>query len=278
MSDGLFKRFGPFIKGCELPKCVIRIFETTEDAGFLFEGPAFSVFSDAVSNEGSQCVFRVNEYRFAPCGDGVAVWCDQPVWAWVHDGFSYIEVVVKRPFQLTEGFFAVIMRAYQYAALHGGALLMHSAAVAYGGEGLLFCGVPGAGKSTQAKLWRGHLGAEAINNDQPCIVYKAGRAFVSGSPWSGKEPCYKNLCVPARAIVFVEKSAENRIEKVSSAEAYGLLYLNEYVVPVRPETEREYDAAIRRLVSCVPVLRQYCTKTEEAPATLAAFLENELGA
>lgn len=274
ITQALIRRFAPFkTKECKLPGCDVQIYTDANCAGFLSENPAFSACKQKLdAGAFLPGELRVGEYCYAPCADGVLIREDGAILVWIHDRFRRMDVVLKEPKQYSQSLHALMMRAYQYTALCGGGLLMHSAAVAYRGQGLLFCGVPGAGKSTQARLWEQVYGAEAINNDQPCIVYEDGKALVSGTPWSGKEPCYKNLCVPARAIVLVEKSNAERIEPVSRAEAYGLLSLHEYVVPLQPEIEALYDAAVEKLVKAVPVYRQFCTKTEAAPRTLHAYL------
>ena len=233
---------------------------------------AFSQEAPEPEDVGSACQ-RLNEFCFSPCEDGVLITGAHSIKAWVHDRWQRIDVALREPMQNAASLYNVLLRAYQYVAVHAGALVMHAAAVQADGSGILFCGVPGAGKSTQARLWEQAFGAETINNDQPCIIFEEDRAFVCGSPWSGKEPCYRDVCVPARAIVFVEKSAENRIEKLSPAEAYSLLFLNEFVIPIRPETEKAYEEAIRRLIGCVPVYRQYCTISVEAPALLKRRLD-----
>ena len=272
----LIRRFAPFkTKECKLPDCVVQIYTDSNCAGFLTENPAFSVCKETLDAElPLPDELPAGEYFFAPCADGVLIRESKStdILVWIHDRFRQMDIVLKEPKQYSQAFHALMLRGYQYTALYGGGLMMHSAAVAYRGQGVLFCGVPGAGKSTQARLWEKVYGAEAINNDQPCIVYEDGKAFVSGTPWSGKEPCYKNLCVPVRSIVLVEKSNVDRIEPVSRAEAYGLLSLHEYVVPVQPETEALYDAAVEHLVNAVPVCRQYCTTTETAPQTLHGYL------
>ena len=265
----LIRRFAPFrTKECKLPACAVQIYTDSNCAGFLSENPAFSVCKEQLeSGIPLPDELPVGEYCYAPCADGALIWENGEILVWIHDQYRQMDVVLKEPMQYSQSLHALMMRAYQYTALYGGGLLMHSAAVAYRGQGILFCGVPGAGKSTQARLWERVCGAEAINNDQPCIVYEDGKALVSGTPWSGKEPCYKNLCVPVRAVVLVDKSDADRIEPVPPAEAYGLLRMHEYVVPVQPEIEAMYNAA-------VPVFRQFCTKTEGAPLALYAYLNN----
>ena len=276
ITNNLIRRFAPFkTKECKLPDCAVQIYTDVNCAGFLSENPAFSVCKDKLDAGLSlPDELPVGEYCYAPCADGILIRERGDILVWIHGRFRRMDVVLQEPMQHSPSLHALMMRAYQYTALYGGGLLIHSAAIAYHGQGILFCGVPGAGKSTQARLWEQVFGAEAINNDQPCIVYEDGTPFVSGTPWSGKEPCYKNLCVPARAIVLVEKSSADRIEPVSPAEAYGLLSLHEYVVPVQPEIDALFCAAMEKLISSVPVYRQYCTKTEAAPRTLFSYLNS----
>lgn len=276
ITQTLIRRFAPFkTKECKLPDCVVQIYTDVNCAGFLSENPAFSVCKEELDADlPLSGELPAGEYFYAPCADGVLIReiKSNDILVWIHDRFRRMEVVLKEPKQHSQSLHALMMRAYQYTALYGGGLLMHSAAIACQGQGILFCGVPGAGKSTQARLWERVYCAEAINNDQPCILYENEKAYVNGTPWSGKEPCYKNLCVPVRAIVLVEKSDDDRIEPVSRAEAYGLLSLHEYVVPVYPEIEALYGAAVEKLVNTVPVYRQFCTKTEAAPRALHAYL------
>lgn len=44
--------------------------------------------------------------------------------------------------------------------------------------------------------------------------------MVSGSPWSGKTPCYKNEEYPIGAIVQLRQAPENKIRKQTVIESY----------------------------------------------------------
>lgn len=275
LSEETLGRFAPFANAdCMLPGCTIQFHNSAECGDFLKESPAFSAYIEncaaGILTPGSK---TVSSYCFSPCGNGVAVkLLNEEVWAWAHNGWTRIDVVSDSSLLYSNASQLVCMRAYQYVALYSGALLLHAAAVAHAGMGIVFCGVPGAGKSTQARLWEHELGAEAINNDQPCIVYRGGKAYVCGSPWSGKEPCYKDLSLPVRALVMVEKNGDNVAEPLRAAEAFALLYLNEYIVPVRDDTERLYTSAVEKLVASVPVLRYRCDMTADAPKRLFEYL------
>ena len=271
----MLRRFVPFLsERCKLPACSFEIISIDEISKFNKDNPSFSsYFRLAQSGFASFDTYVVGDYLITPCSDGAVLQVREPIWAWVHDKWRRIDIVLNPDKRFSPNLFALMMRAYQYTAIYSNALMMHSAAITFRGKGILFCGKPGAGKSTQARLWEQVYGAETINNDQPCIIYdENGSAFVSGSPWSGKEPCYKNIAVPISAVVFVEKSKVEQIEPLSHAEAYSLLYLNEYVYPVQTDTEEMYCNAIAKLVNSVPVYRQYCTATIHAPRTLYEYL------
>lgn len=265
----LTERFAPFENGSKLPECQINLFEKA-DGKVQFADSAFSRYIDTTDMD---ALTRAGDYHFAPCGDGVAVIDGRCAWAWVHEHYTKIDTVVHKPDIYAPILAQVIMQAYRYTLLVSGGLLLHSACVVHDGGAVMFCGVPGAGKSTQARLWESVLGAEALNNDQPAVLWDGETAIAHGTPWSGKEPLYKNEGYPISAIVFVEKSPTDHVERLRPAEAFSLLYLNNYTVPVREGIEEAYSAAVEKLAQSVPVYRQYCTMTETAPRTMLRELE-----
>lgn len=158
----------------------------------------------------------------------------------------------------------LLLLAYKYRMIATGNILMHSAAVIHCGSGILFCGMSGAGKSTQAGLWNRHLKAWALNFDQPCVLMDKDDVVVHGSPWSGKERCYINSCAPLKAIVFVEQADVNEALLLSEAEAFSKVYLNNYVYPISEEIERLFIANTKKLVEKIPVYTLKCTVSEDA--------------
>lgn len=256
--------FSPFCTdSCELPFCEISM-EFIKKAGSVSDSAFLNMcdLTEEVTLDG-RSYFPLKD------GTGYAVYNQSISSAILTDNGRKILLRTYNTDIDPRPYFQMIMRMYQYTCVFAGALLIHSAAVEYDGSGILFCGVPGAGKSTQARLWEKYYGASAVNNDQPCIIFKNGLPLVHGSPWSGKEPCYRNVYYPAKAIVFVEKSDDDRVKRLSAAEAYSLLYLNNYIVTFdRDEIEEKYSSVIEHIVESVPVYMQYCTKTEKAPQTL----------
>lgn len=163
---------------------------------------------------------------------------------------------------------AALYFGYRYLAVSTGSLMIHAAAIVHRKKGILFCGVSGAGKSTQAHLWIKHVHAVMLNADKPCLISRDNEILVHGTPWSGKENVYINTYAPARCIVFVRQASENRIERLSDAEAFSLLYLNNYIYPLTDELENQYFDVISHISCTVPIYRLYCDKSEQAVKTL----------
>ena len=78
-----------------------------------------------------------------------------------------------------------------------------------------------------------------------------------------------------KCIVFVEQAPENRIIRLSEAEAFSLLYLNNYVYPFSNELEEQYINVINYVSCAVPVYRLYCDVSEQAVKALYEELYGE---
>lgn len=102
-------------------------------------------------------------------------------------------------------------------------VLFHAAAVSLDGKGYMFLGKSGTGKSTHARLWLQNIpGTELMNDDNPAVRIKAdGTAVVYGTPWSGKTPCYRNICAPLGGIVLLSQAPYNRITRLKGIGAYA---------------------------------------------------------
>ena len=103
-------------------------------------------------------------------------------------------------------------------------LLIHASVIRYRGNGFVFLGKSGTGKSTHARLWLENVeDTSLLNDDNPVIRLEDDGVFVYGSPWSGKTPCYKNERIKLKAIVRLSQAPMNRIVKLNRLEAYASL-------------------------------------------------------
>ena len=116
-----------------------------------------------------------------------------------------------------------LMVLFAFATASLGTLEMHASVVSNSGKGYLFLGKSGTGKSTHSRLWLENVpGTELVNDDNPVIrTGDDGCVYVYGSPWSGKTPCYRNVCLPAGAFVMIRQAPENRIQRLPLVQAYA---------------------------------------------------------
>lgn len=138
-------------------------------------------------------------------------------------------------------------------------LLFHGSAVAVDGEGYLFTAKSGTGKSTHTRLWREYFGERAvmINDDKPLIRVTDNEVRVFGTPWDGKHRISNNISAPLRAICILERAEENRIAKISAAQALPML-LQQVCRVQSPAGMKKLLTLIDRLSGSVSLYRLGC--------------------
>ena len=112
---------------------------------------------------------------------------------------------------------------------------LHAALVEKDGYGVVFLGPSGMGKSTQAKLWVEHQGADFIIGDRPGLRRINGKWIGFGMPWDGKDNIKQQKQVPIRALISLEQAPENSIRRLSKQEAMIVL-LNQVMMPMWDDT------------------------------------------
>ena len=147
-----------------------------------------------------------------------------------------------------------------------GVLLMHGSALCMDGQGYIFTAPSGTGKSTHARLWREAFGDRVwmINDDKPML--KVDEMKVYGTPWNGKHRLSRNSSAPLKAIVSLERSAENRISAMEKADAFPALMKQAYVSR-NPATMAKILAMEKQLVEEIDFYKMGCTMDPEAAQT-----------
>ncbi len=117
-----------------------------------------------------------------------------------------------------------LMVLYALATARLNTVLFHAAVVSKDGKGYMFLGKSGTGKSTHARLWLNNIAeTELVNDDNPVVRIQADGAWVYGSPWSGKTPCYKNLAMPLGGVVLLSQAPHNKIARLGGLQAYAAI-------------------------------------------------------
>lgn len=152
-------------------------------------------------------------------------------------------------------------------------LVMHSSLVNYHGRGIVFTGPSGAGKTTQAKLWAEHAGAEIINGDMVFFHREAdGLFYACGSPWHGSSEYCVNKKIPVEAVFCIEKSNTCHVKEINASEKITRVF-NEVMLPdwfdgCKCSGLNTLDVLLKE----VPVLKLECTKDINAVKTVEKML------
>lgn len=158
-----------------------------------------------------------------------------------------------------------LMVLYALASAKKMTLLMHASTVVNGGKAYLFLAPSGTGKSTHSQLWLKNVPfTRLLNDDNPVISIIDGKAMVSGSPWSGKTPCYINESYPVGALVYITRAKYNKIHRMSAIEAYGSVLTSASGKRWERTIADGIHKALEFVAGNVPVYRLECLPDAEA--------------
>lgn len=117
-----------------------------------------------------------------------------------------------------------LMLIFAFAGSFKQTLLIHASLVRHKGYGYAFIAKSGTGKSTHVSLWLKHIPeCDLMNDDNPIVRILDGKAYIYGSPWSGKTPCYRNIKAPLGAITRIDRANINSVEKLNPIESFASL-------------------------------------------------------
>ena len=178
--------------------------------------PCRWLYSNDLEVSGAKCRFGVGEdgCHYQVFGDGVVL---------RHDSREPDSVVCSAVADASLLRY-VLWTAYGMAALHRGAVPVHTSAVVCDGKAVLCLGESGTGKSTHTRLWRENIaGTSLLNDDSPIVRAEADGIYAYGSPWSGKSPCFRQERYPVAALLRIVQRPENTIKRLGVVEAFAAL-------------------------------------------------------
>ena len=106
--------------------------------------------------------------------------------------------------------------------------MIHSAGVLHRGDGYLFVGRPGSGKSTVAKL---SLPDTVLNDEMNLISFSKKGVDVTSTPFNGLFMEKSAGCGRLNAVLLLKQGSEHKLTKTNDAEAVKVL-IREIVPPI----------------------------------------------
>lgn len=105
----------------------------------------------------------------------------------------------------------------------GRGMMVHGCGLEIGGEGFLFVGASGRGKSTIAGILKEEYDAVILNDDRTIIRKIDGEYRIYGTPWHGDVSECSSGTVPLKKIYFIGHSDNNSSVKLGRPEAAARL-------------------------------------------------------
>ncbi len=144
------------------------------------------------------------------------------------------------------------------AVLFTDGLVFHASGIDDHGQGLVFVGHSGAGKSTHACLWTQEPGVIAMNDDRIAVRVNAHTAMCYGTPWGGTANIARNHAAPLRAIILLEQAPENRIEQLAPTAAAPLLLARTFLPYWDAPLLQRALTNLNTILARTPVFRLRC--------------------
>lgn len=158
-----------------------------------------------------------------------------------------------------------VMLLYAFFSAPYDTMMVHASVIAHGGQGYMFLGKSGTGKSTHSRLWLSHIDdTELLNDDNPIVRVHGSEVIVYGTPWSGKTPCYKNMQVPLKAVVRLSQAPYNKIKRLAPLQSFASLMPACSCKRWDSEAMVMLHKAVEKAISIVPCYHLECLPDEAA--------------
>lgn len=260
------KEFSPFLIDEVVPDLHVHITISDE----LPALPAVPVYSDQFCAVTKDKTDRIQKFFFDSVDGPYTVTTYDPdghqVW------IEYPAIRKTDELQLQNCFYFL---GFEEFLLRSNKLCLHASCVDTLLGGILFSGISGIGKSTQADLWCRYRSAKQINGDRPIVGKEDSGWFAWGSPYAGSSKCYVNDKCRIAAVVLLKQSASCSLRRLTQLEAFrgvwsGLTIHSWDISFVEAASNLTID-----LITSVPVYEYGCTPDDLAVDFLEQALRKE---
>ena len=159
-------------------------------------------------------------------------------------------------------------------AIHHG-FLLHASFIEHEGGAILFTAPSETGKSTQARLWCEHMGAELINGDRAAVRIGDNGVMACGTPFAGSSDVRKNRTLPLKAIVYLTQAPENAVTRLRGVRAFRRVWEGCTVNTWDRDDMEKATKTVSEVISRVPVYHLACTPDRGAVEALKHTMEVE---
>lgn len=183
-----------------------------------------------------------------------------------NDDFSQCRCALNGTWNMRSfGLNDALMLIFAFAGSRHETLLIHASCVSHAGFGYPFIAKSGTGKSTHSSLWLKHIeGTELMNDDNPAVRIIDGKAYVYGTPWSGKTPCYRNVSRPLGAITRIDRAPSNSIERLKPTLAFASLLPACSSMKWDTSIYNNLCDTVTHIIETVPIYTLHCLPDEDA--------------
>ena len=158
--------------------------------------------------------------------------------------------------------------------IHDG-FLLHAAFIEHEGGAILFTAPSETGKSTQAKRWCDHAGAELINGDRAAVRLVGDTVLACGTPFAGSSDVRKNRTLPLKAIVYLTQAPENAVSRLRGVRAFRRVWEGCTVNTWDRDDMEKATQTVSGVISRIPVYHLACTPDIRAVEALKHTMEVE---
>lgn len=158
--------------------------------------------------------------------------------------------------------------------VHSG-FLLHASFIEHEGKAILFTAPSETGKSTQARLWCDHAGAELVNGDRAAVRILEDAVFACGTPFAGSSNVRKNRSLPLKAIVYLTQAPENAVTRLRGVQAFRRVWEGCTVNTWDREDMERATKTVSEVISRIPVYHLACTPDQRAVELLKHTMEVE---
>lgn len=117
----------------------------------------------------------------------------------------------------------------QLLAARGGAELHACGVVTPGGQGILFAGQSGDGKTTTARLWEARAGATILSDDRVVVRREDDGWWMYGTPWHGEAALACDDRAPLAAILVLGRGERCELQPLPATRAVPLLLARSFL-------------------------------------------------